>query len=121
VNQGCQTESICEIFGPACDQFESLIFELHSKRTAQMEHGQIEALISHMGTELLRLLTQAHLDLRSLREPRRYDMTRPDGNILTHCRANCERSLETIFGDVTVRRKGYSIPGVEADLPSEKG
>jgi len=117
VNQGCQTESICEIFGPACDQFESLIFELHSKRTAQMEHGQIEALISHMGTELLRLLTQAHLDLRSLREPRRYDMTRPDGNILTHCRANCERSLETIFGDVTVRRKGYSVPGVESQFP----
>jgi len=117
MNQGCQAESICEIFGPACDRFESLVFELQSKRANQMEHGQIETLISHGGTELQRLLTQAHLDLRALREPRRYDLTGPDGNILTHCRENCERNLGTIFGDVTVRRKGYSTPGVESQFP----
>lgn len=117
MNQVCQAESIGEIFGPACDQFESVIFELSGERTAQMEHGQIEALIFQMGTELLRLLTQSHLDLRALREPRSYDVTGPDGNILTHCRENCERRLGTIFGDVTVRRKGYSIPGVESQLP----
>jgi len=116
VNLGYQAERICEIFGPACDQFATLIFELHGERTAQMEHGQIEKLISEVGIEILRLLTQAHLDVRALREPRRYDVSGPDGNILTHCRENCERRLGTIFGDVTVRRKGYSIPGVESQF-----
>lgn len=64
-----QIESLCEVFGAACEQFESLVHELHSGRTAHMEHGQIEALIREMGTELLRVLFQAYLDLRALREP----------------------------------------------------
>jgi len=119
VNQGCRAESIWEIFGPACDQFESLILELQSKGTAQMEHGQIETLITHMGTELLRRLMQAHLDLRALREPRRHDLSGPDGNLLTHCRENSERNLATIYGDVTVKRKGYSIPRADSQFPLE--
>lgn len=117
MNQGYQIEMLCEVFGPAFDQFESLILELHSKRTAQMEHGQIETLITHMGTELLRCLMQASFDLRALLEPRRNDLSGPDGHILTHCRENCKRSLGTLFGDVTVKRKGYSIPGVESQFP----
>jgi hypothetical protein len=117
VNQGCRAESICGVFGPACDQFESLIFELHSERTALMEHGQMETLISDMGTELLRRLMQASFDLCALREPRRHDLSGPDGNLLTHCRENCERNLATIYGEVTVKRKGYSIPGVESQFP----
>jgi hypothetical protein len=117
VNLSYQAEKICEIFGPVCDEIESLIFELHSESTAQMKHGQVETLILRVGTEILRRLMQAHLDVRALREPRRYDMTGPDGNILTHCREDCKRILATIFGNVTVRRKGYSTPGVESQFP----
>jgi hypothetical protein len=117
VNQGYQAEMFCEVFGSACEQFESLIFELYSERTAQMEHGEIETLISLMGTELLRRLMQASLDLRARREPRRHDLSGPDGNLLTHCRENCERKLATIFGDVTVKRKGSSTLGVESQFP----
>ena len=51
------------------------------------------------------------------RGPRRDDLTAPDGSLLTHCRQNCERGLTTIFGDVTVRRKGYRIAGVESLFP----
>jgi hypothetical protein len=117
VNLGYQAEKICEIFGPACDKFGSLIFALHNESTAQMEHGEIETFILRVGTEILQVLTQAHLDVRALREPRRYDLTGPDGDILTHCRENCKRRLGTIFGDVTVSRKGYSAPGVESQFP----
>jgi hypothetical protein len=117
VNQGYQAEMFCEVFGSACEQFESLIFELYSERTAQIEHGEIETLISLMGTELLRRLMQASLDLRARREPRRHDLSGPDGNLLTHCRENCERKLATIFGDVTVKRKGSSTLGVESQFP----
>ena len=117
MNLGYQAEKICEIFGPACDAFASLMFELHNENTAQMEHGEIETLILRFGTEILKFLTQAHLDVRALREPRRYDLTGPDGSILTHCRENCKRRVGTIFGDVTVSRKGYSAPGVESQFP----
>jgi hypothetical protein len=117
VNLGYQAERICEIFSPACDQFASLIFELHGERTVQMEHGEVEILIFEVETEILRLLTQAHLDARALREPRGYDLTGPDGNILTHCRENCERRRGTIFGNVTVRHKGRSMAGVERQFP----
>ncbi len=60
---------------------------------------------------------QAALDLRALREPRKHDLIGPDGEILTHCRENCKRSLATIFGNVTVTRKGYSAPGVKSQFP----
>ena len=75
MNLGYQAEKICEIFGPACDAFASLMFELHNENTAQMEHGEIETLILRFGTEILKFLTQAHLDVRALREPRRYDLS----------------------------------------------
>ena len=117
MNFGYQVEKICEIFGPVCDELASLIFELHSERTAQMEHGEIEEFILRVGTEILRRLTQAHLDVRALREPRRYDLTGPDGKTLTQCREDCKRRLATIFGNVTVSRKGYSTPGVESQFP----
>jgi len=117
VKSGYEAERICGIFAPACDEFASLVLELHGEGTAQMKHGQIETFISRVGTEILRLLMQAHLDVRALREPRMHDVTGPDGTILTRCRQNCERTLGTIFGDVMVRRKGYSRPGVDSRFP----
>ena len=106
-----------EVFGPACEQFESLISRLSGEVAGQMEHGPIEALIFREGTELLRCLMQAYLDLRAIREPRRHDVISPDGDRLTHCRPNCERQLMTIFGEVTIRRKGYSRTGMRSVFP----
>lgn len=117
MNLWCHLKAFHTVFGSACELFESLIVELYSEKTAQMQHGHIEALISRMGTELLRCLMQACLDLRALRGPHRYNLTGPDGNLLTHCRENCERNLATIFGDVTVKRKSYSRPGFESQFP----
>ena len=70
--------------------------------------GEIEELIFREGTELLRPLVQGYLGLRAIREPRRDDPVGPEGAPLTHCRPNCERPLMTLFGEVTVSRKGYS-------------
>jgi hypothetical protein len=36
-----------------------------------MEHGEVEELISHEGTELLRRLLQEHLDRRAAQETKR--------------------------------------------------
>ncbi len=117
MHHGYQVENFGAVFDSACEQFESLILELESERTAHMEHGPVEALIWQMGTELLRRLMQAHLDLRAVREPRRLDLTGTDGSLLTRCRDNCTRDLATIFGDVVVKRKGYSAAGVASRFP----
>jgi hypothetical protein len=58
-----------EVFGSACEQFESMVSQLSCEIAGQMEHGQIEALIFKEGTELLRRLMPGHLDLRAIREP----------------------------------------------------
>ncbi|NTW36776.1 MAG: ISKra4 family transposase [Syntrophobacteraceae bacterium] len=117
MNLGFGVATLCEVFNPACELFESLIAELCSEKAAQMEHGQIETLISQIGTELLRRLMQGCLDLRAIREPRRHDVGVPDGPPLTHCRTNCRRDLATVFGEVTAKRKGYSSPGVASRFP----
>lgn len=106
-----------EMFGPACEQFESLVSQLIGEAAGQMQHGPIETLIFREGTELLRRLMQAYLDLRTSREPRSSDVTSPEGTPLTHCRPSCERQLMTLFGEVTSRRKGYSRPGVPSMFP----
>jgi len=74
----------CEVFGSACEQFELLFPRLIGEVAGQMEHGPIEALNSGEGTELLRRLMQGYLDLRASREPRRHDVTSPEGISLTH-------------------------------------
>lgn len=85
-----------EVFGRACEQFESLVSRLIGDEAGQMEHGPIETLIFREGTELLRHLMQAYLDLRTSREPRRYDVTSPEGTPLIHCRPICERQLRRL-------------------------
>ena len=106
-----------EVFGSACERFESIICELNGEAAGKMEHSQIEALLFRAGTELMGLLMQGYLDLLAIREPRRHDVTGSDGTLLTHCRLNCERTLMTSFGEVTVRRKGYSLSGVRSVFP----
>jgi hypothetical protein len=106
-----------EVFSPAREQFESIVRELIGEIAGKMEHGQIEQLLFREGNELLRLLLQGYLDLLTIREPRSRDVTTPDGAAFTHCRPNCERGLMTIFGEVTVRRKGYSLRGVPSVFP----
>jgi hypothetical protein len=70
----------CEELGSAYEQFQSLACQLIGEVAWQMEHGLIEALILKEGTELLRRLMQAYLKVRVNREPRRHDVTSPDGN-----------------------------------------
>jgi len=119
MNQACDIESVNEAFRPACDQFEAMIYQLHCDLTAQMEHDQVEALISTEGTELNRRLLQGHLEVRANREQRMESIQGADGVVRTHCRDNCEKNLMSEFGQVVVRRKGYSAKGVESLFPMD--
>ena len=112
-----QIETIGEVFSAACEQFELLVGKLQGQESARMEHGQIEALINEDGMELLRLLLQAHLDLRASREAKEQEVLGADGQIRTYGRKDCERSLMSLFGEVRVRRIRYSAPGLESLSP----
>lgn len=110
-------EMVDEAFRSVRVQLEATIDQLHSSTTAQMEHDQVEALIKQRGTEVMRLLLQGHLDVRCKSEQRMDSVLGGDGVVRTRCRENCERSLMTEFGQVVVRRKGYSAKGVKSLFP----
>jgi hypothetical protein len=120
MSQPCDIESVNEAFRLARDQFETMIYQLHGDPTAYMEHDQVEVLIRKLGTELMRLLFQGHLYVRSKREERMESVEGVDGIVRTHCRENCERNLMTEFGQVVVRRKGYTVRGVESLFPLDR-
>ena len=94
-------------FVAAQEPFEKLLGELRTESTRILEHGEVESLIVREGKELLRRLMQGHLDQRSAAEEKREGVTGADGEERRHCRAR-SRSRMTLFGEVTVRRLGYS-------------
>ena len=101
----------------ACEQFEHLIGRLKHLDAKKLTHGEVEAVIHSEGMELLRRMTQGHLDQRSGQEPIREKVIGEDGHARTHHRAGCERGLETRFGEVTVTRRGYGARGLESVFP----
>lgn len=118
--QSHKIEYFCEIFDPACDQFELMVSQLGGETAAKMDHGQIEALIFNMGMELLRLLFQAHLILRCEREEQRESVLGSDAIPRTHCRQGCTRTLMSRYGEVVVKRRGYSARGATSLFPLDK-
>jgi hypothetical protein len=94
---GCTMEKVCEIFASVFEQFESLVTQRQDETSANMEHGQVEALIFGEGTELLKCLFQARLDVRSVLEESRKSVLGCDRILRTHCRCGRERSLMSRF------------------------
>ncbi len=112
-----ETEETCfDEYVAAREQFEKLMGELRSESARSLEHGEAESLIAREGNELMRRLMQGYLDQRTATEERCEGVTGADGEERRHCRAR-SRSLVTLFGDVTVRRLGYSGAGLESVFP----
>jgi hypothetical protein len=99
-----------EEFASAREQFALIVDRLQSAAVLGMEHGEVEGLISREGMELMRRLLQGHLDVRAAAETREADVRDADGVVRSHVREGCRRRLVTIFGEVEVRRCGYSAP-----------
>ena len=81
------------------------------------EHGTIEKYIEIEGYELLRLLLQGYLDARAENETRLPCVVDSQGQNLTHCRTNNKTTLTSLFGDVAVKRKGYSLRKTQMLFP----
>jgi hypothetical protein len=92
---------------------------LAGPEAAALEHGELEELLEIRGRELMRLLLQAHLDLRAARERRREQVTGPDGVARTRAERGHSRQLSSVFGPVTVSRIAYRAPGVPNVHPAD--
>ena len=105
-------------FFDARNLLDGLIDALHTQKWLHAEHGDVEQLINKDGFELMRLLLQGHLDERARQEPD-FDSVRQGTREHTHKRKNRSRQLNTLFGKVEVRRKSYSVGGVDSIFPQD--
>lgn len=103
---------------PGCDSAEA----------AGCTHEELEARLDRAGRELICQLLQDHLDLRATRERRAGEVVDGDGVAHRAVEAGHRRSLETIFGPVTVTRLAYRAKQAEnlylqdaaLNLPAER-
>lgn len=96
-----------EAFSASRAHFEDVAGFLASEECLAMEHGELESALEARGRELLRLMVQDHLDLRALREERLGDVRDGEHVPRTRVEAAHARALETVFGEVQVRRLAY--------------
>jgi hypothetical protein len=110
-----------KFFEQALEQFNDLVNRLSSKESEGWEHGELERYINASGTELLRRLFQGHLDWRYASEAYQSEVMGSDGEKRPHRRKQTQRKLETLFGEVVLKRVGYSTqkPEVSALYPSD--
>ena len=100
-------------FEEATVAFEALVDRLKGPETEGMSHAALEGLIQSEGTEVLRLLLQAHLDQRGDGDVGD-SVVGGDGLIRERKRARTRR-LVSIFGLVLVTRLIYGVRQGGAD------
>lgn len=109
-------ETYFDEFVAAREQFEKLLCELGAESTRTLAHGEVESLIVREGNELLRRLMQSYVDQRSDAEEVLGGVTGADGQERRHSRVR-SRGLMTVFGEITVRRLGYSGARLDSLFP----
>jgi hypothetical protein len=98
-------------FGAARGLFDALVDELGDPVADGLTHAQLEERIATRGREVMRQMLQDHLDLRSIREPRRSEVVGADRMVRRRIEPGHERALATVFGAVTVTRIAYRALG----------
>jgi len=92
---------------------------LSGDEAAGLEHAVLEEQLEARGREIQRRLLQDHLDLRAAREPRREQVTGPDGICRTRAEARHTRPLASVFGPVTVTRIAYRAASARNVHPAD--
>lgn len=98
-------------FGAARDLFDALVDELGDPAADALTHAELEERIAAGGREVMRQMLQDHMDLRSIREPRRSEVIGADQVPRRRIEPGHERALATVFGTVTVTRTAYRALG----------
>ena len=112
MSQAYTTHDEWEEFSGAFEQFSAVVAHLRSEQAQPLDHGHIEQFLEKAGRELLRRLLQGHLDYRATHETAWASLEGSDGIIRRQHREGCETHLATLFGEVIVRRRASSAPGV---------
>jgi hypothetical protein len=113
-------------FAAADHTYATITSFLGSKEAHALNHSDLERQLEGMGRELMRTLLQDHLDLRQPGEA--VEPVRDAAGVTRTPTPMHERTLETIFGTVTVSRTGYRAEGTASlhpldgalNLPLEK-
>jgi hypothetical protein len=118
--------AIDDAFAAADDLYATLITFLDSTEAHALKHSDLERQLEGMGRELLRTLLQAHLDRRQPGDA--VEPVRDAAGVTRVPTPVQARTLETIFGPVTMARTGYRAEGTASlhpldgalNLPREK-
>jgi len=117
---------VAPAFAAADDTYATLTAFLGSQEAHALNHSDLERQLESRGRELMRQLLQAHLDER--RPGEAAEPVRDAAGVTRAPTPEQPRTLETIFGTVTVARTGYRADGTASlhpldgalNLPPEK-
>ncbi len=96
-----------------------MVDQLLSKDVENNEHGDIEKQINTKGQEILKWLLQGWLNRQAANETQESGIGNSTGDRLNHVRTGTTRLLTSLFGDVTVTRKGYSQRELSSVFPMD--
>jgi len=107
------------LFSAVRDQAELMIGWARSEEALALEHDAIGERAMRDGMELMRLLAEAHMRLRALREQRRGDVRDADGDVRRTAEDGQEHTRIMIFGPVRTSRTAYRKRGKENLYPQD--
>jgi hypothetical protein len=110
-----ESSGVDAAFERSRERFESVVGFLHGSQAAGLTHSELETRLSVDARELIRVLYQDHLDLRTTREVRLPVLTDAAGICRGAVERGHRRPLQTVFGAVNVDRLAYRHRG-EANL-----
>jgi hypothetical protein len=106
-----------EAFFPAIEYLLQFLPLLYRESSAPETLADAESFIKNKGMELNRLLVQCFLNQKKAEEKKRERLVGPDGEARTHRHVDKPRQIETLFGEVELRRIGYRGPGLDILYP----
>lgn len=106
-------------FSASEGQFSAIVGFLDGTEAAGLSHGELEERLAADGRELLRLLLQDHLTLRTTREERLACVRDHRGADRPAVESGHRRALASVFGEVEVSRLAYRARGRENLHPAD--
>jgi len=100
-------------FERSAELFCALVQWAAGEQARSLEHAELEARLAEDGRELIRVLLQEHLDLRADAEQRASGVVGADSVPRRNLERGHERDLQSVFGEVEVRRLAYRARGSE--------
>jgi hypothetical protein len=114
------SEYVCgEVFARSREVFARAEGWLAGPGAAGLGHAVLEEELQVRGQQIARQLLQDYLDARAAAEPRREQVTGPDGVCRRRAERGHARTLASVLGPVTVSRIGYRAPGARNAYPAD--